>query len=175
VAELADALRSGRSGHTLVWVQIPPSALDSAKAEFFIGIFLVSFSAVMKKYFRNLRIDKTRAIYIGGLVISVFILMTLFGRISELARLTNQRNQVSTEIADLEKTHTYLETQLAYAKSVRAVEDYAREEGHMALPGDKMYVPLPPPGETPQPKLLALPTPEYHPAWQIWWALFFGQ
>jgi hypothetical protein len=28
VAELADALRSGRSGHTLVWVQIPPSALD---------------------------------------------------------------------------------------------------------------------------------------------------
>ncbi len=28
VAELADALRSGRSGHTLVWVQIPPSAYD---------------------------------------------------------------------------------------------------------------------------------------------------
>ena len=28
VAELADALRSGRSGHTLVRVQIPPSALD---------------------------------------------------------------------------------------------------------------------------------------------------
>ncbi len=27
VAELADALRSGRSGLTLVWVQIPPSAL----------------------------------------------------------------------------------------------------------------------------------------------------
>ena len=27
VAELADALRSGRSGSTPVWVQIPPSAL----------------------------------------------------------------------------------------------------------------------------------------------------
>ena len=29
VAELADALRSGRSGHTLVRVQIPPSAHTS--------------------------------------------------------------------------------------------------------------------------------------------------
>ena len=26
VAELADALRSGRSEHTLMWVQVPPSA-----------------------------------------------------------------------------------------------------------------------------------------------------
>ena len=29
VAELADALRSGRSELTLMWVQIPPSALFS--------------------------------------------------------------------------------------------------------------------------------------------------
>ena len=28
VAELADALRSGRSGGSLVWVQIPPSAQE---------------------------------------------------------------------------------------------------------------------------------------------------
>ena len=127
------------------------------------------------KIIRNLKFDKDKAIYIGGLVIVVFIMMTLFGRISELARLTNQRNAVSTEIANLEKTHTYLQTQLAYSTSVKAVEDYAREEGRMALPGDKVIVPLPPPGETPQPKTVPIPELERKPAWQIWWALFFGQ
>jgi hypothetical protein len=175
VAELADALRSGRSGQTLVWVQIPPSAPDSAQAEFFIGTYLVPFPDAMKKFFRNIRFDKNRVMYFGGLVIGVFILMTLFGRISELARLTNQRNDVSKEITNLQKTHTYLETQVAYANSDRAVEDFAREEGHLALPGDKVIVPLPPPGETPQPKQVAIPTQVYRPAWQIWWALFFGQ
>ena len=31
VAELADALRSGRSGRKLVWVRLPPSALQSER------------------------------------------------------------------------------------------------------------------------------------------------
>ena len=31
VAELADALRSGRSDHPVVWVQIPPSAFTSRR------------------------------------------------------------------------------------------------------------------------------------------------
>ena len=38
VAELADALRSGRSERTLVRVQIPPSALDK-NPQFFWGFF----------------------------------------------------------------------------------------------------------------------------------------
>jgi cell division protein FtsB len=139
-----------------------------------LALFLYPLASDMK-FIRNIKIDKNRALYTGGLVILVFIMMTLFGRISELARLTNQRNAVSTEIANLEKTHSFLQTQMAYSTSVKAVEDYAREEGHMALPGDKIIVPLPPPGETPQPKTVPVPTPEKRPAWQIWWSLFFGQ
>jgi cell division protein FtsB len=176
VAELADALRSGRSGQSLMWVQVPPSAPELCTSRVFLLAFILyRCLPAMIKYIKNIRIDKNKAIYIGGLVIVVFIMMTLFGRISELARLTSQRNSISTEIANLEKTHTYLESQLAYATSVKAVEDYAREEGHMALPGDKIIVPLPPVGETPQPKIVALPTLEKHPAWQIWWSLFFGE
>ena len=41
MAELADALRSGRSEDFLMWVQVPPSALthgDSLKSEFFVGL-----------------------------------------------------------------------------------------------------------------------------------------
>ena len=39
MAELADALRSGRSEGSLMWVQVPPSALqeDSLKSEFFVA------------------------------------------------------------------------------------------------------------------------------------------
>ncbi len=139
-----------------------------------MALFLYPLPSEMK-FIRNIKIDKNKALYTGGLVILVFIMMTLFGRISELARLVNQRNAVNTEIANLEKTHVYLQTQIAYATSVKAVEDYAREEGHMALPGDKIIVPLPPPGETPQPKTVPVPTLEKHPAWQIWWVLFFDQ
>jgi cell division protein FtsB len=139
-----------------------------------LALFLYPLPSEMK-FIRNIKIDKNKTLYTGGLVILVFVMMTLFGRISELARLVNQRNAVSTEIANLEKTHVYLQTQIAYATSVKAVEDYAREEGHMALPGDKIIVPLPPPGETPQPKTVPVPTLEKHPAWQIWWVLFFDQ
>jgi hypothetical protein len=139
-----------------------------------LALFLYPLPSEMK-FIRNIKIDKNKALYTGGLVILVFVMMTLFGRISELARLVNQRNAVSTEIGNLEKTHVYLQTQVAYATSVRAVEDYAREEGHMALPGDKIIVPLPLPGETPQPKTVPVPTLKKYPAWQIWWALFFDQ
>ncbi len=146
MAELADALRSGRSGQTLVWVQIPPSAPELCTSRvFFLAPFLYPLSIVMK-FLRKIKLDKNKTLYTGGLIVLVFIMMTLFGRISELARLTNQRNAVNTEIANLQKTHTYLQTQMAYATSVKAVEDYAREEGHMALPGDKIIVPLPPRG-----------------------------
>jgi hypothetical protein len=39
VAELADALRSGRSEHTLMWVQVPPSAHDLPSCN---GMFLAT-------------------------------------------------------------------------------------------------------------------------------------
>jgi cell division protein FtsB len=141
---------------------------------FLLALFLYRLSFIMK-FIRNIKIDKNKAFYTGGLIVLVFIMMTLFGRISELARLTNQRNAVNTEIANLQKTHVYLQTQMAYSTSVKAVEDYAREEGHMALPGDKIIVPLPPLGETPQPNSVPVPTPQHRPAWEIWWSLFFGQ
>ena len=40
VAELADALRSGRSEHTLVRVQIPPSAFSNPLCKYQRGLFV---------------------------------------------------------------------------------------------------------------------------------------
>ena len=41
VAELADALRSGRSESILMWVQVPPSALNEASQHCLLGAFLL--------------------------------------------------------------------------------------------------------------------------------------
>jgi cell division protein FtsI/penicillin-binding protein 2 len=68
-----------------------------------------------------------RFTFIAILIIVIFILMTLFGRLTELARLSNERDEIATENQNLQRTLSYLRTQNAYATSVKAVEDYARE------------------------------------------------
>lgn len=109
------------------------------------------------------------------LVIILFVLMTLFGRLTELARLSNQRDEIAQEIQVLQKTQVFLRTQNAYATSVKAVEDYAREEGRMSLSGDQVIIPVPPEGATPEPEIIVQPTPEAIANWKVWWALFFGE
>ena len=67
-----------------------------------------------------------------------------------------------------------LRTQIAFATSDYAVEAWARNEGHLALPGDYVIVPMPQEVKTPQ--YLFIPTPNYSQMekWQVWWELFFG-
>ena len=116
-----------------------------------------------------------RFTFIALLVIVIFILMTLFGRLTELARLSNERDEIATENQNLQRTLSYLRTQNAYATSVKAVEDYAREEGRMALPGDQVIIPGAPKDVTPVPEVIVQPTPEPIANWKVWWALFFGE
>lgn len=125
----------------------------------------------MKAFFKK----NQRLTLVAIIVVVLFVLMTLFGRLSELARLSNQRDEIATEIANLQKTQVYLRTQNAYATSDKAVEDYAREEGRMALSGDQVVIPIPPAGATPEPVVVVQPTPEPVPNWKVWWALFFGE
>jgi hypothetical protein len=74
----------------------------------------------------------------------------------------------------LEATRSALETEIAYAKSDDAVEEWARQEAGMVQEGDVPIVLLPP--EEP------IPTPTNQPEvvvdeiekWEIWWELFFG-
>ncbi len=116
-----------------------------------------------------------RFTFIAILIIVIFILMTLFGRLTELARLSNERDEIATENQNLQRTLSYLRTQNAYATSVKAVEDYAREEGRMALPGDQVIIPVAPKDITPVPEVIVQPTPEPIANWKVWWALFFGE
>ena len=104
--------------------------------------------------------------------VMALIMLNLNSRLNEYNRLTAQRDAVAGEVTQLAATSTALDTELAYARSDEAVEDYARE-AHMVKTDEVMVVPLPKPGQ-------ATPTPEYDPPsvrtvqnWEIWWALFF--
>ena len=99
----------------------------------------------------------------------------LNSRLSELFRLTDQRDLMQTRVESLRDTDIALQTQIAFATSDVAVEGWARDQGHMALPNDHVIVPLPPYGSTPQVAYLPSPTPGNSEKWQIWWNLFFAK
>ena len=101
--------------------------------------------------------------------------MDLNSRLNELSRLTAQRDRASTVVSVLESTLQVLETQVAYATSEGAVEEWAYNEGHMVRPGEKLIIPLSPPGTTPVPVFLPTPTVVPVENWEIWMALILGK
>ena len=104
----------------------------------------------------------------------VFMMMDLNARLSALFRLTGQRDQVSTEVVQLQATKDEIQQQIDFANSDAAVGQWARQE-HMGLPGDKLIAPLPGSKAIPQPTIQPTPTPETASSWQLWRELFFGE
>ncbi len=78
-------------------------------------------------------------------------------------------------IENLESTHMAMETEIAYANSDKAVEEWARSYERMVQPGDQVIIPLAPKDFTPETNYLATPTPQSSEKWQIWWELLFGE
>jgi cell division protein FtsB len=116
-----------------------------------------------------------RWIFLGLIIILFFMVMTLNSSISEYFRLTDQRNQMTARINNLEATQYALETQIAYADSDKAVEEWARTYQRDVQPGDQMIIPVSPIEATQEINYLQTPTPGSEDNWQIWWELFFGE
>jgi hypothetical protein len=68
-----------------------------------------------------------------------------------------------------------MQTAVAYATSDKAVEDWARSEGHYQKPGDQPVVPLAQPGSEPVISTTPTPIPTPKPNWLVWQELFFGE
>jgi cell division protein FtsB len=116
-----------------------------------------------------------RWIFLGLIIILFFMVMTLNSSISEYFRLTDQRNQMTARISNLEATQYALETQIAYADSDKAVEEWARTYQRYIQPGDQMIIPVSPIEATQEINYVQTPTPSTEDNWQIWWELFFGE
>jgi cell division protein FtsB len=119
-------------------------------------------------------IDK-RVLIVLGVLILVLLMMDFNTRMGDLSRLKTQRDKLGTQEAQLAQTEQSLDTQIAYATSDLAVQDYARNNGKMVQTGDIPLVPIPPQSMTPQPTPTITSVPTVVENWQLWFALFFGQ
>jgi hypothetical protein len=111
---------------------------------------------------------------IGMILFFVVLMMDLDSRVSQLFRLSDQRDQAATEVSKLQATEVEMQHQVEFAKSDVAVGIWARDE-NMGKPGDKLLKPLPGAKPTPTPEITPTPTTSTSVNWQIWRALFFGQ
>ena len=111
----------------------------------------------------------------AGVIILIFLMMDFNNRMNELTRLNQEYDKLSSQVTQLAQTAQLLDTQIAYATSNVAVQDYARNSGKMIQPGDNPIVPFAPQGSTPQPTVIPTTNPTQVENWQIWYALFFGQ
>jgi cell division protein FtsB len=104
----------------------------------------------------------------------VFLAMDFNSRMEELARLNKQAATVQAEATAVRVTQRALQTAQAEATSAVAVDEYAREQAHMAKPGDIVVVPIPAPGSLPPPS----PTPAVQAPqlsnWDLWILYLFG-
>jgi len=123
----------------------------------------------------KLPVDAKKIGFIIAAVILFFLVMDLNSRLNELSRLSEQQDKASTVVAVLESTLQVLNTQVAYATSEGAVEDWAYNEGHMVRPGEKLIIPLAPPGATAAPILAPTPTVIPVENWEVWAALILGK
>ncbi len=116
------------------------------------------------------------ALLITGFVILAYLVMDFNDRISELRRLTLQRDLVRVRVTNLERTQVLLQTEIAYATSDQAVMDWAYADGHMVRPGDNPVVPIASPGSTPVPVLTSIARHPKVNNLQVWlWLLVDDQ
>jgi hypothetical protein len=115
-----------------------------------------------------------KRIMLAGIVILLIILAADFNnRMSNLYTQREQRERVAVQATQVMSTQAALESQLAYATSQAAVEEWAYEDGKLARPGDVVVVPLSNVGPAPTPTPEPAPAPEPLTRWQIWMSLFF--
>ncbi len=100
-------------------------------------------------------------------------MLGLNARLSEFFRLTNQKNEMQARIDDLEATSVALQTQIAFADSDKAVEEWARTYERDVLPGDIPIIPHPAQEVTPELHYVDTPGPDEKENWRNWWELFF--
>lgn len=116
-----------------------------------------------------------RVAVIVGIIALVFIVLEFNRRLEELKLLNKQNELVQAQATQAVQTQMALQTKVAYASSVNAVEEWARTDGHYIQDGDLPVVPIGQPGAAPVELSTPAPTPTPQTNWQTWWDLFFGE
>jgi len=123
----------------------------------------------------NLPINLRRVAGILFIVILAFVILEFNRRLEELKLLNRQNELVHAQATQAIQTQAALQTQVAYAGSTAAVEEWARTEGKYIQNGDLPMVPIAQPGAAPVEVATLVPQPTPQQNWQEWWNLFFGE
>jgi len=123
----------------------------------------------------NLPINIRRVAVLIGILVLVFIMLEFNRRLEELNMLNAQSELVQLQGTQAIQTQLALQTQVAYAGSNAAVEEWARTDGHYIQDGDLPVVPLGQPGSPPIEASTPAPAPTPPAKWEVWWDLFFGK
>jgi len=123
----------------------------------------------------NLPINVRRVVVMIGIFALVFIVLEFNRRLEELNMLNKQHEVVMTQATQAVQTQLALQTQVAYAGSTAAVEEWARTDGHYIKDGDLPVVPIGQPGDAPIQANTPTPAPTQAAKWEVWWNLFFGE
>lgn len=123
----------------------------------------------------NFPIQWRRVGVLIGVGILVLVILDLNARLEGLNELNEEVFAVRAQATQAMQTQMAIQTQVAYANSDQAVEDYARAEGHMVQEGDIPVVPVGNTNITPTPQVTPAPSPTPMSNWEIWWMLFFGE
>src|SRR5689334_15274219 len=123
----------------------------------------------------NIPINVRRVAGIIGIIVLAFIVLDFNQRLEELNLLNKQNEFVQAQATQAIQTQSALQTQVAYAGSTNAVEEWARTDGHYIQNGDLPVVPLGQPGSAPIQASTPTPIPTQPANWQVWWDLFFGE
>jgi hypothetical protein len=110
----------------------------------------------------------------AGIFILILFVIEFNSRLEELNRLNDQRDQVRALATEAMQTQMALQTQVAYAGSTAAVEEWARAEGHYLQEGDQPVIPVGVPGSVPVIVPTPIPSPIPMQKWEVWWSLFFS-
>jgi hypothetical protein len=108
-----------------------------------------------------------------GLFIAVVLLIDFNRRMEELDRLSTKLESVRAEGTTVMQTQAALVTQVAYATSDGAVEQWAYQNKWVRV-GEHPVELVPAGSVTSTPEPPPVTRTENPPNWRIWWELFFG-
>ena len=123
----------------------------------------------------NIPINFRRVAVFLGIFILILLVIEFNSRLEELNRLNDQREEVRAIATQAMQTQIALQTQVTYAGSTAAVEEWARTEGHYVQEGDQPVIPVGQPGSEPVIVTTPLPIPTPMQNWEVWWKLFFDE
>ena len=123
----------------------------------------------------NIPINLRRVATFLGIFMLIVVVIEFNTRLEELNRLNDQRDEVRTIATKAVQTQMALQTQVAFAGSTAAVDEWARTEGHLVIEGDQPVIPVGQPGSEPVIINTPVPVPTPMQNWEVWWTLFFDK